>query len=235
MIGILAFIAGALLSYVVFDVIASHGTQQPTVVAQNPALIAPQTGNTPVAPASGAVAVITQSSDNPDENVFSASSLGISFNYSKYVYSFDENNPGLNRSLSTNDPKLNGNTISFGPTYSSSMTVYKKDIGQSLESAIQSQFLQNIPSTQCQTIRVQAGSDYQFYNPSSNISYVVLHSVTPNGCPTQFDTTNPTATFFSFASQPNVFFYIIGESNNTMPLTTATGDPFWTTMKFTQQ
>lgn len=219
---ILAFLVGMLLSYVVFSTLAGKG---PASVSQN------QTPNDAQS-TQNENPLITPNPSNPDENIMTLASFGLSFRYSKYEYSFDEDHPGLNRSVSVNEPQLSENVISFGPSYDSSLTIYDKDPGQSLETAIRNKFLMNIPSTQCQLVRVQAGTEYQYYPASTNINYVVMHPVVPNGCPTQFDTTNPSTTFFSFSNNPTKMFYVTGEPDGTMPLLTANGEPFWVTMKF---
>ena len=209
-----AFILGFILSYIVFTVIA-RSSQPVLPVNANTEHPTTSTQNTP------SDLSITQSPLNPVENILSIKSLGLSFNYAKYAYSIDENGPGLDRTALVNVPKFDttqGPRITFGPTYTSFMTVYQKQPTQSLESAITSQFLQGIPSTKCLAVRIQSGSDSALYVSTSTISYVRLTS---------------TATFFSFASEPTKFFYAIGEADGTMPLTTATGDAFWTTMTFT--
>jgi hypothetical protein len=224
-IGILAFLAGAALSYIVFTLIADKPktSVNPIPVEQDngiggPVIIDP---------------TITPSQTNPDENILVSKALGISFSYLKYGYSYDENDHGIIRSILVNSPKVEGNKISFGSTYSSSMTMYLKQENQSLEAAVTSQFLSGIPATKCLPVRVVAGTESAYYTPGNGISYVVLRSITPGGCPSQFDFNNPSAAFVSFSSQPNKFFYVVGEPDGMMPLITAEGKPFWTTMKFT--
>jgi hypothetical protein len=232
LIGILAFVSGVLLSYIIF-----------TIFAPTPKPVASSSNNQNIQSVPVPDVSIVQSPTNPDENTFSSTSLKLSFNFSKYVYSFDENGPGLNRSLPVNPPYVVGTTIYFGPLravlptigavdFGPHLTVYQKQPTQSLEAAIQSQFLQGIPSSKCLTVRAQSDSDSTLYTTTSTISYVRLQAAVPNGCPSQFDFSNSTATFFSFANQPNTFFYVVGSADGTMPLTTSTGDLFWTTMKF---
>lgn len=234
----LCVVIGILIAYIVLNAVSS--SSQPMVVSvTNPA----QTNTTTTQNQNTTVTVapvvpdftITPSSDSPDVNIFSATKLGITFQYLKYVYSDNENNPGIDRTQTVNPPKIDGNNISFGPTYSSYMTVYQKDPNQSLEAAVKAQFLANVPSTQCLVSRVQAGADDAFYTPTSQISFVRLNSVTPNGCSPQFNFSNPSAAFFSFADQPDKFFYVTGEADGTMPLDTPTGDPFFTTIQSLNQ
>lgn len=218
----LAFIAGALLSYVVFTTIANRSTVVILPVEQDGGI-----GNTPQTDP-----MITPSQTSVDEDVFTSTPLGLSFNYLRYNYSFDENNPGIDRSTLVNPPRVNGNTISFGSNYNASMTMYPKLDNQSLETAIKTNFLAGIPPTQCLPVRVVPETESAFYAPGNGISYVVLRSITPNGCPSQFDVNNPSAAFVSFATEPTKFFFVIGESDGMMPLLTKTGEPFWVTMKF---
>ncbi len=230
LIGILAFLAGAALSYIVF-----------TLVADKPGKVADQP-NPPIVddggfdgPYEDSPLLIIPSTTNSDENVLTAYPFGITFSYLKYGYSYDENDHGIIRSKLINTPRFeeNGNKISFGSTYSSYMTMYPKQQNQSLEAAITSQFLSGIPTTKCLPVRVVAGTESAYYTPENGISYVVLRSITPGGCPSQFDFNNPSAAFVSFSSQPNKFFYVVGEPDGMMPLITAEGKPFWTTIKFT--
>lgn len=219
---ILAFIAGALLSYAVFAIIANRSAVVVLPVEQDGGI-----GDTPQTDP-----MITPSQTSVDEDVFTSSSLGLSFNYLRYNYSFDENNPGIDHSTLVNPPRVSGNTISFGSNYNASMTMYSKQDNQSLETAIKTNFLTGIPATQCLPVRVVPETESAFYAPGNGISYVVLRSITPNGCPSQFDVNNPSAAFVSFSTQPNKFFYVVGGSDGMMPLLTAGGEPFWVTMKF---
>lgn len=224
-IGIASFAAGALLAVIIFSIIARPKPQFiPT--AQVPA----ETQGTTVNPIDALI--ITQDPANPDQNIATLPDFNLSFKYSKYLYSFDEDNHGVVRSSPVNPPKLEGNVISFGPGYASSLTIYDREQGQSLETAIKTMFLNNIPSTACHLVRVQAGTEYQVYAPSNQISYVVLQSLTPGGCPSRFDFSNTSSTFFSLASNPSKIFFVTGSKDAIMPLTTADGVPFWETMKF---
>lgn len=220
-ISTLAFIAGALLAYGVFSLIA--GSSRTEIQSQS---TNQQTGVAPVE----TDPTIEPSTTNPDENIFVSKALKVSFNYLKYGYSFDESHPGVDRSFVVSAPRITDNTISFGT--SGTMTMYQKQPGQSLETAITSQFLAGIPTTKCLPVRIVAGGDNAFYTPGNGISYVILHSVTPGGCGTQFNFENPSAAFISFSGQTDKFFYVIGENDGTLSLLTAQGEPFWVTMKF---
>ncbi len=228
LIGILAFLAGAALSYIVFTVVAGgsrtvvQNKLKDNAIVEQPVALDP---------------TITPSTTNPDENVFTSKALGFSFSYLKYGFSYDENDHGIVRSVTVNPPVVVDNKVTFGPSYASSLTMYDKLPTESLETAIKRQFLQNIPSTQCIPVRVLEGAE-TLYQPTNGVSYVFLHG---EGCPKQFDFSNPANMFVSFSSQPNKFFYAVGDVQGVddytgvtglMPLITAEGKPFWTTMKF---
>ena len=221
-IGLLSLIVGLLLAYIVFSALA--GSSRTPVVTD-------QVNNQQQQQAEQDV-TITPSPTNTDENIFASKSLGLRFNYLKYGYSFDEDNHGIIRSVLVDTPTVAGNTISFSSNYGGSMTKYDKQPTQSLEAAISAQFLQGIPTTKCLPVRVTTDSENAFYTPTSSISYVILKSVVPGGCPSQFNFSNPTSAFVSFSSNPNAFFYVVGTADEMIPLLTSNGDPFWVTMKF---
>ena len=229
---VLCVVIGILAAYIVLSnlskgpevSVSTEVPQQQAVTVQNP-----QVTVAPVLPEF----TIVPSADNPDVNIFTDKKLGITFQYLKYFFSDDENNPGIDRTKTVNPPIVDGNKISFGPTDSSYLMVYQKDPNQSLESAIKTQFLADVPTTQCLTSRVQAGADDAFYNPTNQISFVRLNDVSTGGCPLELNFSNPSAAFFSFADQPNQFYYVVGEADTSMPLRTPTGDPFFTTIQAT--
>ncbi len=223
LIGILSFIAGVLIAYIVFLLVAS--ATQPAIIPHDQTQIPNGTSQNQVEQD----VTITPSTTNPDENVFTSKLLGVTFSYLKYSYSFDENNPGINRAVNTPTPTVEGQTIRFADQ--ATVTVYQKAPGDSLETGISKQFLAGIPQTKCLPVRVNTTTD-SMYTPGSGISYITLYAVVPGGCPSQFDTANPSAAFVSFASRPDVFLYVTGTIDGTMPILTATGDPFWTTMRF---
>lgn len=213
-IAILSFCIGVLISYIVATAIAKHS--QPVIPVNVPVVEQPQT-----------IQGVTVSQDpgNPDQNSAAVPSLGISFNYLKYGWSYDENDHGINRGVLTTTPALVGDRLTFGTN--GYLKVFTKAPNQSLETAISAQILSGISTQACIPFRIQADSDETVYSPVNGISYVRLNG---NGCPKEFDFTNPTATFLSLSNQPGKFFYVVGDSDGTLPLLTSAGAPFWTTM-----
>jgi hypothetical protein len=219
-ISILCFLLGVILSYIVATSIAGHSVQNTPI--QTPVTVSQGT------PATGVI--ITSDSTNPDQNIATVPSLGITFKYLKYGWSYDEDTHGVNRSIVIPAPTVSDSTISFGNAFS--LTIYPKDSGQSLETAITAMLPATVPSGMCLPIRVAPESNDQFYPLDSGISYVRLHEISPNQCPPQFDITSSTSVFFSLSSNPTKFFYVQGTPTETLPLVTADGKPFWETMQF---
>ncbi len=230
-IAILCVIVGMLLAYVVFSYVSGRSMGS---------AISEEDSTTHVSDATPTEQPVITNSDfvssvdlnKPDEMIFTATKLGFNFSYLKFGYSFDENGPGVDRTLLVNPPKGEGNKIIFGQDYSSSLTLYAKRSDQSLESAIREQFLVGIPQTKCIPKRIYTTDEDATYTPTSRMSFVRLKAIQPGGCPTGFDTGNLSAAFFIFSDQPTKFFYVVGTPDGTLPLTTVNGTSFIETIRF---
>ncbi len=230
-ITVLCIVVGILLAYVIFAYISEKNLQptEKTPTSNSPIVTEqPQ----PLAPVSVPDFISGIDMNKPDEITLTATKLGFSFSYLKFGYSFDENGPGIDRTLMILPPKGEGNKILFGSDYTSSLTLYTKRPDQSLESAIREQFLVGIPQTKCLPKRIYSTDEDATYTPTSRMSFVRLKAVTAGGCPLGFDTNNLSAAFFTFSDQPNKFFYVVGNSDGTLPLTTPNGAPFIETIQF---
>lgn len=239
---VLCVIVGILVAYIILNSI-SGGFKTPVPA---PTTYTSENQNNPVNPAPPVAVVpvlpdytITSDKVDSDLNVFSSSKLGISFKFLKYAYSDDENNPGIDRTKTVPQPKVvedpSGSRIYLSNTGNSYLEVFHKESSQSLESAIKNQFLHEIASTECLASRVRAGADDAFYTPTNQISFVRLNNIKPNGCGDAFNFENVSAAFFSISNQPDKFFYIVGESDGTMPLRISNGDPFFVTIQTVTQ